>query len=135
MCLTDSILLNVSSEDTAYKIWRKIGEIYQTKSLSNKLYLKRCLYSLKMKDGESIAENLNAFNLIISQLASIDVKIEDEDKCILLICSLPESWEKLVIAITSGGAEPKLDTIIPILLLEEMRRKTMRSGSQDALHV
>lgn len=78
---------------------------------------------------------MNAFNLIINQLASIDVKIEDGDKCILLIFFLLESLENLIIAITSGGAKPKMDTIILILILEDMRRKTMHSGSQDALHV
>lgn len=130
-----SVLLNVSLEDTAYKLWKRIGDIYQSKSLSSKLYLKRRLYSLKMKEGESITNHLNAFNLIISQLALIDVKLEDEDKCILFLCSLSESWENLIVAISSGSTKPKMDNLIAILLLEEVRRNSMNLGSQDALHV
>lgn len=49
------------------------------------LYLKS-LYFVKMKDGSSIADHLNAFNMIIIQLPLIDVKFENEDKCILFLC-------------------------------------------------
>lgn len=62
-----------------------IFEIYQTKSLSNKLYLKRCLYYLKLKDGDSIVDHLNTFNFIINQLAWVVVKIEEDYNYILLL--------------------------------------------------
>lgn len=43
-----------------------------------------------MKEGEYIIVHLNSFNLILSQLASMDVKIEEDEKFIILICSFPE---------------------------------------------
>jgi hypothetical protein len=39
LCLSDSVLLNVSGEDTAKKLWEKLGNLYQSKSLVNKLFL------------------------------------------------------------------------------------------------
>ena len=33
LCLSDSILLNVSGEDSAKKLWEKLGNLYQYKSL------------------------------------------------------------------------------------------------------
>ena len=32
------------------------------------------------------------FNTLICQLTSMDVKIDDEDKLVNLLCTLPESW-------------------------------------------
>lgn len=92
------------------------------------------MYSLKIRDSDSIIEYLSYFNTIIGQLASIEVNIEDDDNCILILCSVIDSSENLIIVVDSGGIEPKMDNIIPILSLEEMRRKTMNVGSQDALH-
>ena len=39
LCLSDSVLLNVSGEDSAKKLWEKLGNLYQSKSLVNKLFL------------------------------------------------------------------------------------------------
>jgi hypothetical protein len=39
-----------------------------------------------MNDGDSVTEHLNAFNIVVSQLLSVDIKISDEDKCISLLC-------------------------------------------------
>lgn len=47
LILSDSVLLNVSNESIAHKLWNRIGEIYQMKSLINKLFMKRKLYFLK----------------------------------------------------------------------------------------
>ena len=38
-----------------------------------------------MKDGNSMIEHLNAFNTVVSQLSSVDIKISDEDKCISFV--------------------------------------------------
>jgi hypothetical protein len=39
LCLVDSILLNVSGESIAKELWDKLGNLYQSKSLVNKLFL------------------------------------------------------------------------------------------------
>ena len=76
---------------------------------------------MRMKDGDSVTEHLNAFNTVVSQLASVDIKISYEDKCISLLCSLPDSWDSLVIAIGSNATALKFDEIVSALLTEEMR--------------
>jgi hypothetical protein len=39
LCLADSVLLNVSGESTTKELWDKLGNLYQSKSLVNKLFL------------------------------------------------------------------------------------------------
>ena len=62
--------------------------------------------------------------------------MEEEDKCITLLCSLPDSWDNLVVAIGSSTKSTlKFEDIVSSLLSEEMRRKSMESQNVDALSV
>eukprot|EP00253_Pinus_taeda_P003541 PITA_03541 len=135
LCVLDSVLLNVSGEATTKALWDKLGTLYQSKYLVNKLFLQKNLYNLRMKDGDSVIEHLNTFNTVVSQLASVDIKISDKDKCISLLCFLPVSWDSLVIAIGSNANTLQFDEIVSSFLTEEMRWKNMESQNGDALFV
>ena len=67
-----------------------------SKSLKNKLLLKKKLYGLKMVDGSTLDQRINVFNEIISDMNRVDVKFEEEDMTLILLNSLPESYKKLV---------------------------------------
>eukprot|EP00253_Pinus_taeda_P007275 PITA_07275 len=88
-----------------------------------------------MKDGDSVTKHLNAFNIVVSQLSSVDIKILDEDKCISFLYSLPDRWDSLVIAIGSNATTLQFDKIVSSLLIEEMRRKNMERQNGDTLFV
>jgi len=64
-----------------------------TKSLANKICLKEKLYTFPMAEGAFIHNHLDDFNSILIDLESLDVKIEDEDKAIMLVVSLPSSYK------------------------------------------
>ena len=66
LCVSDLVLLNVSGEATTKNLWEKLGNLYQSKSLVNNLFLRKNLYNLRMKDGESVREHLNTFNTVVS---------------------------------------------------------------------
>ena len=74
--VSDSVLLNVSGEAMTKALWDRLGTLYQSKSLVNKMFLRKKLYNLRMKDGDSVTEHLNAFNTVVSQLASVDIKMK-----------------------------------------------------------
>ena len=133
LCVSDLVLFNVFGEAMTKTLWDKLGTLYQYKSLVNKLFLRKNLYNLRMKDGDSVTEHLNAFNTVVSQLSSVDIKISNEDKCISLLCSLPELWDSLVIVIGSNTTTLNFDDIVSALLLEEMRRRNMEGQNGDAL--
>jgi hypothetical protein len=46
-----------------------------------------------MAEGTSIQSHLNEFNSIYVDLKSLDMKIDDEDKAILLVVSLPPTFK------------------------------------------
>ena len=54
LCLSDSVLLNVSNEKSTQVLWEKLGNFYQTKFLVNNFFLQKKLYSLRMNDEDSV---------------------------------------------------------------------------------
>ena len=115
---------------------------YTTKSptlrimASNKVFLMKWLFNMKMSKGGSIADHLNDFNTVTSKLSSIGIKFEDEVRALLFLCSLPESWNGLVMALSnfvSGSSTLKFDDVVGAILSEEMRRKSSGETSGNAL--
>jgi hypothetical protein len=134
--LADLVLLNVLGESIAKELWDKLGNLYQSKSLVNKLFLRKKLYHLRMEYGDSVTEHLNAFNTLVSQLGSINITIAEEDKCISLLCSFLDSWDNLVVVINSTTQSTlKYEDVVASLLSEEMRHKIMDGHNTDSLFV
>ena len=50
--LTDEVMYNVMDKEMATGLWSRLETLYMTKSLSNKLYLKKQLYGQCMKKGQ-----------------------------------------------------------------------------------
>ena len=130
LCLADEVLFNIVGEDTTSSLWSKLESLYMTKSLTRRIYLKRQLYSLRMKEGTQVVDHLNTFNTLIVQLTSMEVKFEDEDKAITLLCSFPKSWDNLVTSISFSSVDVlDYDSVAGALLAEVMRRKSSQETS------
>jgi hypothetical protein len=83
-----------------------------------------------MKEGTKVVNYLNTFNTLIVQWTSMEVKFEDEDKAITLLCSFPESWDNIVTSISFSSTNVSYyDSVVGALLAEEMRRKSSKETS------
>jgi hypothetical protein len=133
ICITDSVLLNVLGEYSSKKLWENLGRLYQLKFLVIKLFLRNKLYLLRISDGSLVTKNLNAFNTMLIQLSYMDIKINDEEKCIGLLCSFRDSWDILVVAIGSNTTTLALEDVVSSLFSKEMRRKNIEGVTTDAL--
>ena len=61
-----------------------------------------------MHEGTTIKSHISNFSPIINDLDKIEVKIEDEDQALLLLCSLPSSCKSFREAIIYGGKSTKV---------------------------
>ena len=104
--LSDSVVLNIFGEDSAVKLWEKLGSLYQSKSIVNKLFLQKKLFHLRMDENDTVTEHLNVYNTLVSQITSVGIKMAKEDKCITLLCSLSDYWDNLIVAIGSANQRP-----------------------------
>ena len=104
------------------------------KNLTNKLYVKKQLYSLHMKEGSDLLEHLNTFNMLNTQLSSFGVNYEDEDKALLLLASLPTSFDHLVTTLMYGKETIVLEEVTSALL-SYIKMKQDGNGSQADGHI
>jgi hypothetical protein len=54
-----------------------------------------------MQEGEDLLAHINIMKALVNQLCSIEVKIEDEDVYMVLLMSLPTSFDNLVMSLES----------------------------------
>jgi len=68
-------------------------------------------------------EYLNFFNKVINELLVVDVKIDEEDKALILLSSLPESYDHIVTTMLYVKETLILKEIISTLLSNEIRKR------------
>ncbi len=110
-------------------------KLYEKPSASNIVFLMKCLFNMKMSEGGYVADHLNEFNTITNQLSSVGVIFDDQVRALLFLCSFPESWNDLVMAISnfvSGSSTLNFDDVVDAILSEEMRRKSSGETSGNS---
>ncbi|KAH9307248.1 hypothetical protein KI387_035159, partial [Taxus chinensis] len=134
------ITFNKSQEKTTKGLMNALGNLYEKHSASNKIFLMKKLFKMKMSKNGSVVDHLNEFNMVVSMLNSVKIDFDDEVRALLILCSLSDSWDNLVMVVSnsvSNKSKLKFEDVIGVILSEEMRRKSSRdsSTSRNALTV
>ena len=102
LALADVVLSSIEEKKKAKEIWDHLTKLYEAKSLHNKIFLKRKLYTLRMSESTSVTEHINTLKTLFSQLTLFGYKIEPNERDELLLQSLPDSYDQLVINLTNN---------------------------------
>ena len=100
-----------------------LSKLYEKTSASNKVFLMKHLFNMKMSKGGSVANHLNEFNTLTIQLISIKVNFDDEVRALLILCSFPERWNNLVMVVSNSVPSSntlKFHHVVGVILSEEM---------------
>ncbi|MCO5556425.1 hypothetical protein L7F22_009975 [Adiantum nelumboides] len=73
LSLASSVTFNIAEQKTMTELMATLDALYEKPSVSNKAFLMKRLFNLKMAKNGSIVEHLNQFNASISQLQSVGV--------------------------------------------------------------
>ena len=74
------VAFNISKEKKMKEFMDALDKLYEKPSVSNKVFLMKVLFNMKMLEGGSIPDHLNEFNTVTNQLSSIKVDFDDEVK-------------------------------------------------------
>ena len=67
---------NITKAKTTEDLMKTLATLYEKPSASNKVFLMKHLFNMKMVKGGSIADHLNKFNTITSQLSSMGINFD-----------------------------------------------------------
>ncbi|KAH9671607.1 hypothetical protein KPL70_017434 [Citrus sinensis] len=137
LALADRVLSSVAKKNTAKKIWDTLTKLYEAKSLHKKIFLKRKLYTLRMTESTMVTDHINTLKTLFSQLTTLGYNIEENERVELLLQSLPDSYDQLIINLTNKNPVDSLvfDDVAASVLNEESRRKNKenrQASSQQA---
>lgn len=130
LCLAKNVLANVGKFPSAKQLWKRLENLYQTKSISNHLYLQERFHTLRMIEGTKLSDHFSVLNGIVTELKAIRVKIEDKDKALRLLWSLPTSYKHLLPTLIYGKETVDFEEVTSTLLSEERR---LSGGSNEAV--
>ena len=131
LSLSDDVIIEVADQETAAALWAKLESLYMTKSLTNKLLLKQRLFRLRMQEGTPLRDHLENLNKILLDLRNVEVKVEDEDAALILLVSLPESYENFVESFMTGKETLSLEDVRSALHIREDRQQATSSATED----
>ncbi|KAE8707248.1 tir-nbs resistance protein [Hibiscus syriacus] len=125
LVLADEVLSSIEEKKTDKEICYHLTKLYEATSMHNKIFLKRKLYTLRMPESTSVTENLNTLDTLFSQLISLRCTIGEQEHAELLLQSLLDSYDQLIINLTNNNIISLVfDDVATSVLQEDNRRKS-----------
>ena len=111
---------------------RDPGEEISDKNIESLLLLKKRLYRFQMKRGFSIDEHMNSYTKLLTDLVTVYVKIDEEDKTVILLNSLlDKEYETFSLTLINGRQILNYSKATDALINYEIRRQDRLSSSEN----
>lgn len=130
--LGDRVLREVSKETTAASVWEKLEELYVSKTVPDRIYLKQRLFGFKMLDQRSMTDSMDEFRKLIQDLEGMSVTVDDEDQAVILLNSLPERYKNFVETIKYGRQTLKLSEVQAAITAKDAEIRAGEKKTNDA---
>ena len=139
LSINPSLLYLIGDPKDPVDVWTRLSNHFQKNTWANRLALRRKLHSLRLNSGQPVQEHVKAMTEVFNELAVIGDAIEESDRVVYLLASLPESFDVLVTALEAHEAVPKMDVVIERLTHQEHKLKdrgtTPRNTREEAMTV
>lgn len=121
LCVKPSQINYIKNCTTSAEAWKNLEKIHQPKGPARKVTLFKQLLQLKM-EGNNVQQHINNFFDLAEKIKELSIELQDELLAIILLSSLPSSYENFIIAIESRDQLPSIENL-KVKLLEEGHRR------------
>ncbi|KAJ8030725.1 hypothetical protein HOLleu_27212 [Holothuria leucospilota] len=132
LSIEPSLLHLIGDPNDPVVVWKKLADQFQKKAWANKSELRRKLYSLRLKNGDSVQTHIKKMVEIFDGLSVNGDPITEEDRVVHLLASLPDSYNMLVTALAANPEVPKMEVVTERLLHEERKMKDQVGDSVNS---
>jgi len=131
LSISPSEIKNTKGCGTSKELWTKLEGFYQSKGPARKATLLKQLILVKIAEGDDVREHLGRFFDAVDKLADMEVAINDDLLAILLLYTLPTSYENFRCAIESRDKLPKPEEL-RIKIIEETDSKRSNGDQSNS---
>ena len=131
LAVEPSLLYLLGDPQDPADVWKKLEDQFQKKSWANKLRLRRKLYNLKVDEDQPIQKHLKSMSEIFQELSIIAYPVDEEDRVVQMLSSLPKSYDMLVTALEANSEIPKLESITEKIIHEERKIKEKEKAYKE----
>lgn len=134
LIISPSELKQVKGCKTSNELWQKLKGIYQSTGPARKATLLKQLI-LKKADKDDVREHLNNFMDIVDKLADMGVDLHPDLVSIMMLYSLPATYENFRIAVETRDTLPKPEELkIKICEESDARKNTESTEFEQAYY-
>ncbi|KAJ2927946.1 hypothetical protein H1R20_g9148, partial [Candolleomyces eurysporus] len=136
LAIGDSEMIHISGATTAGQMWKQLTQVKESKGRLGILATRRALYRAKAEEGCDMVEHISNMRRLQEELHMMESLVSDEDFVMLLITSLPESWDNYTSSfLGASGNQPTLSSheFIANLIEEDKRRKGWNDNAGTAM--
>jgi hypothetical protein len=137
LSIGDSEMIHIVGATTARDMWNQLCMVKESKGRLGVLATRRALYRATADEGVDMVEHISKLRELQNELHTMENLVTDEDFVMILITSLPESWDNYTGSfLGSSGNKPTIlsHELIAVLLEEDRRRKGRNDGTSTALY-
>ena len=130
LAIGDSEMIHIISATTASEMWKQLTLVKESRGKLGILATRRTLYRMIADEGFDLVEHISKLRKMQEELHLMGSMVSDEDFAMILVSSLPESWDLYTSAYLGSKADGTLLTSheLVAILLEEDRRRRERTG-------
>ncbi len=137
LMLSNMQMIHITGAITAAEIWKQLKLVKEVRGKLGILSYCHCLYHTVADESTDIVEHITKMQRTQEELGMLRSQVSDEDFLILLITSLPESWDQFTtVYLGATGNNPTVTSyeFIAIIMEENCRRLEKSSGGESAMY-
>jgi gag-polypeptide of LTR copia-type len=117
LAIGDAEMIHISGADSVREMWDQLTMVKESKGRLGVLATRRALYRMTAEEGFDMVEHISKLRKLQEELHLMENKVPDEDFVMILITSLPESWDQYTSAYLGRTPESSTRSLIQVVAI------------------